>query len=155
MSHSIIVIADSTRCRFLSLSKNHSPLQEIHDLINESSRLPNQDLTSDSPGSQPNSKGNFTSQSHSLDPKLTHKAQQAALFTKEICNYLEKQIKKPEVINVLIIAPAKFLGLLHKQIDKSPNLKKKVVSAIDKNLITASLSEIRQQLPFSIPGHLK
>lgn len=137
MSKTWIIVAESSRARWFSVETRHTPLVEIEDMLNPSSKLHESELTADLPGRTVGSGGS----KHALEAETSPKEVAALAFAKEIADRIEHARTQNQVENILLACPPKFLGLLRNQLTEQSQ--KLVSISVDKNLVEMDESEIR------------
>ena len=137
-----VVVADSSKARILLAESGHSPLTDNRDYIHPESRLREQDLVSDSPGSETDSGGLGK---HSMGhEKATHQ-KQAEIFAHELSEEIEKLRRNSDLSRIYLIASPKFLGLLRSSINKQ--CAELLAAEVNKDLVNHSIEDIRSHLP--------
>jgi len=138
MSKTWIIVAESSRARLFSVASKHTPLVEIEDLLNPSSKLHESELTADLPGRTVGAGGS----KHALEAETSPKEAATDVFAKEIADRIENARTKGEVENILLACAPKFLGLLRNHLTEQSQ--KLVTISLDKNLVEMDESEIRK-----------
>ena len=141
MANIWVLVADSSGARIFEAENSDSPLSELLTLTHPESRMHEQELTSDLPGSQ----GALDGRHHGMDNKTAPKKNEAMVFAKEISKHLEKSHLSHAYNRLILIAPPAFLGLLRENM--TPGATRTVILELDKNLSQQSPEEIRQHLP--------
>lgn len=136
-----VVVADSSRARIFETDSPTSPLTEVATLVHTESRVHEQALTSDLPGSQ----GGFDGRHHDVSDKTPPKKHEAMEFAKTLSEHLEKSRINHIYSQLILIAAPAFLGFLRENI--TPDTATTVILEIDKNLTQQSVDDIRQHLP--------
>ena len=137
-----VVVADSSKARFLIAESIDSPLLDQRDFVHPESRLREQDLVTDGAGSGSDSGGHGK---HSMGHEKTALQKQAADFAQELGREIEKLRAAGGLYRIYLVAPPKFLGLLRTQITKS--CAALVADEITKDLVKHSIDDIRSHLP--------
>ena len=164
MSHSWIVVADSSRARILSPSteepkeldeiihyvgragysgeeKTSTPkFDEIADLVHPSSRLKPQEMETDRGGRVKGPGANEPYDSRHKD--FDH--QRAEEFAREIVDYLQAAFQKKQYDELVLVASPKFLGVLRKKLPAA--LKAIVTEEIDRDYTLLTAQKIQQRL---------
>lgn len=136
-----VLVADSSRARIFS-KNGRDPLMEVSGFIHPESRLHEQALTSDLPGSASSRVGN---ERHGVgSAKVRPKRHEAITFSKQVTDHLESARTDGKFHRLLVIAPPAFLGMLRDQF--GPALAGLVADEVNKNLVSARVEEIRDQL---------
>jgi protein required for attachment to host cells len=137
-----IVVADSSKARILVAESGQSPLVDDRDFIHPESRLREQDLVSDGPGSETDSGGYGK---HSMGHEGTAHQKQAETFAGELCDEIDKLRRKSDLRRIYLVASPKFLGLLRSGISKQ--CAQLLAGEVNKDLVTHSIEDIRSHLP--------
>lgn len=142
MAKRCIVVAESSRVRIFEQEKLRAPLIEISDFSNSAARLHERELGADIPGRGFSCKGG---NKHCYEPPTTLKEQEAINFSKQICGHIERVCATHQFLELILIAPPDFLGLIRKNLAEST--KKLVTHEINKNLVREDLKTILQHIP--------
>jgi len=143
MSTTWVLVAESSRAKIYSTNDSIDTLEEIVDLSHSESRLHEQKLTTDLPGSQ----AGGGSSHHKVEDRTDVKDQESLHFAKQIEEKLEKGWNQGEFSRLVVASAPAFLGILRKTM--SPNVSKAVVREIDKNLTQFTSDEIKSHLQAS------
>lgn len=123
-----IIVANSSSCRIFSYDKNPEELSAIKDALNPTdqllkkfsivkefihpeSRLRDVDLSSDNLGRY---KTGPMMQSDSFSPQETIKETEIENFAREIVNEIENGIRLKQFSQLILVAPARMIGILHR-----------------------------------------
>lgn len=137
-----VLVADSSRARIFS-KNGREPFREEAGFIHPESRLHEQELTSDLPGSDGG--GNSSGQRHGKGSRVSPKRHEAITFSKQVADHLEAARADGRFGRLLIVAPPAFLGLLREHF--TPALGTLVTQEINKNLVQLKADQLRAQLP--------
>lgn len=137
-----VVVADSSKARFLMAEDAHSPLIESSDLVHPESRLREQDLVSDGPGGGIDTGGYGR---HSIGNEQVAKQRQAEIFAQEVGDEIDKIRRTTDLRRIYLVAPPKFLGLLRSSVSKQ--CLELLQGDVNKELVTHSIEDIRSHLP--------
>ncbi|MDH5472309.1 MAG: host attachment protein [Gammaproteobacteria bacterium] len=138
-----VVVAESSRAKIFELKKKNTPLKELKDFLHPSSRLHEQQISSDLPG---NTHDNHGYAGHKMTAQTTIKEQESMSFAKTIGQHIEKARSKGEFQQLILMSPPAFLGQLRKQLSRQTF--KRIISEIDKNLVRHTPHDIRAHLPY-------
>jgi protein required for attachment to host cells len=138
-----VLVADKSRARIFS-KNGRSPFREEEGFIHPESRMHEQQLTSDLPGSDGGG-SNGGGQRHGKGPRVSPKRHEAQVFCKQVADHLEAARAEQRFQRLLVVAPPAFLGLLREQF--SPPLGALVTREVNKNLVHLKADELREQLP--------
>ena len=137
-----VLVADSSKARFLLAESGRDPLIDYLDLVHPESRLREQDLVTDGPGSAAETGGQSR---HSVGNEKSAHRKHAEAFARELCRELDKLRRKRDLRRIYLIAAPKLLGHLRAVISgQSAAL---LAGEIDKDLVGQSIDEIRSHLP--------
>lgn len=137
-----VIVADASRARILSTRDTPGQLSELEDLVHPESRLREQDLVADGPGSGSDSGGHGK---HSMGHEKAAHARQAELFARELCEQIDKLQRREKIHRLYLVAAPAFLGLVRARLSKQ--CASLVAGEVSKNLVTHSLQDIRAHLP--------
>lgn len=140
MEHTWIVVADSSRARILSAHSRVQAPTDVEALAHPEGRMKSQELTSDRPGRAFDSSGDGR---HGMEPPDLHHHHQE-VFAKEIVDYLEKGRNSGKFVQLALVAPPAFLGVLRQKMNG--HLGKLVTHTVQKNLLEQDNETIRAQL---------
>ena len=137
-----VIVADSSKARFLTTDSIDQPLKDHMDFIHSESRLREQDLVAGDGGSASDSGGYGK---HSMGHEKSAHEQQSKIFARELSNEIEKIQHGGGISRIYLVAPPKFLGLLRASLDK--NCTDLVAEEINKDLVDHTIDDIRAHLP--------
>jgi protein required for attachment to host cells len=144
-----IVSANASRARFYSQANLTTPLEEINDMVNESSRQRMLDTTESdkigplaATGSMHNVGG--TTPNKLYEPPQSPVKHEAELFARDIAGYLLKGYQDGRFEKLVLVVSPQFLGMLRKLLD--PQLESAVSLEIDKDYTLARADELRQHI---------
>ena len=143
MSNKWVLVADSS-CAKVFKASGGDVLHEIADLVHFQSKMHEQEITSDLPGSYAGKGGS----KHNFEGQTGKKEHEATIFAKEINEQLETGLNKGQFNKLIIIAAPTFLGVLREILN--PNISKLITHEINKDLVKFSTPEIKSHLV----GHL-
>jgi protein required for attachment to host cells len=136
-----VVVADSSRARIFA-KNGRDPLTEEAGFIHPESRLHEQELTSDLPGSDGATRGG---QRHGKGPRVSPKRHEAITFSKQVADHLESARTDGRFQRLWVVAPPAFLGLLRDHF--SAALGGLIRGELNKNLVQLPPDRLRHQLP--------
>ncbi len=137
-----VVVADSSKARFLLAENGRSALVDHRDYVHPESRLREQDLVSDGTGSESDS-GGFGK--HSMGHENAAHRKHAEIFAHELCIEIDKLRRTSDLRRIYLVASPKFLGLLRASISKQ--CVDLLAGEINRDLVTHSIEDIRTHLP--------
>src|SRR4051812_34613057 len=110
------IAADASRARIFETSNAAQTLQEIENFENPEGRAHNRALISDAQGRY-FGQGD-SPRAHAAGPKIDAVEHETELFAKTVSEYLDKARVEHRYDKLRLVAPAKFLGLLRKNLSK-------------------------------------
>jgi len=137
-----VIVANASQARILSAKNNTMSLTEISNLIHSASRLREQELVTNRPGSG-NNPGGY--RGHSMGHEQDAHQRQGALFAHQLSDEIDKLVQGNKPCKIYLIAAPAFLGQLRAALSK-PTVSL-VVHEITKDLVTHSVEDIRSHLP--------
>jgi len=137
-----VIVADASRARILATREDPGELIELEDLLHPESRLREQELVADGPGSGSDSGGHGM---HSMGHEKAAHDRQAEIFARELCEQIDKLHQRKKLRRIYLVAAPAFLGLMRASLGKQ--CAALVTAEVGKNLVTHSLQEIRAHLP--------
>lgn len=140
MSGTWVLVADSSKAKFFKSSGKLDDLQEVADLVHSESRMHEQQVSSDLPGSNAGGGGSR----HGFESQTGIKEHEAVNFAHEIDAQLEIGRNNGQFSKLVVVSAPAFLGVLRKNI--SSNISKLITSEINKDLVKLSTEEIRNHL---------
>ncbi|MGB0466420.1 MAG: host attachment protein [Pontibacterium sp.] len=141
MNTTWVLVTDKSYARFFSVNGPSSPLTEEDELSHEQSRLREQQLISDAPGS---SSGNAGMGRHPMTKENQARHNEAQLFARAISDKLET-LHQQGLRKLYVVSDPGFLGILRQAI--SPQTGDLIKKEIDKNLTGFAATDIRNHLP--------
>lgn len=136
-----VLVADSSRARIFSKNGREAYVEES-GFIHPESRLHEQQLTSDLPGSASSHVGG---ERHGVNAKVPPKQHEAMVFSRQVADHLETARTQGRFNKLAIVAPPAFLGLLREQFSSA--LSGVVTSEINKNLVQLKPHDLMPHLP--------
>lgn len=112
MQRQWVVVADSSRARFFEAQGNLELLVELEDLLSPAGRMNDADLTHDAKGRFYGKGG----QVHTAEPAMSAKIKASEQFSNAVTQHLEKACETKRYDRLILVAPPKFLGQLHRQL---------------------------------------
>ncbi|WP_346796753.1 host attachment protein [Halomonas sp. Bachu 37] len=132
-----IVVADAARARIFV--RDTKTLAEKESLVHAEGRLHEGDLITGSTGSMDESTANARRDSRSDNVAQDHEAE---IFAKQVAGRLYDARVDNSMDKLILVAPAKFLGLLKDKLD-APT-RKLVIHTLSKDLSKASVENIQE-----------
>lgn len=137
-----IVVADGTRARILTLSREGRRLELVREMASEAARRKSSDLVADRQGRA------FDSGAHgqrsAMEPRTDPQRHEQAAFAAELAAVLNEAAQAQRFDVLHLIAAPKALGDLRAQL--SPEAQGRVVKEIDKNLTPLALPQLEEHL---------
>lgn len=147
MSKDWIAVADKNRCRIFQQASRNGALEEITVLVAPATRLKNQDINTDRPGSAFDGSGQGR---HAVGGSIEPVEQEAIRFAKEIANRLDSGRQQNSFARLYIVAEPRFLGHLRQHYTRP--LKDTIAVEIDKDWTLQSAEQIRNRLREAVYG---
>ena len=120
MNPTWILTGDSSRVRIFEKKDKENEITEVEDYANPRGRADNRALVSDALGRR--SGGNEGAHAHAIatsdNDQVDHETE---LFSKNICEALDKARGAQRFDKLYLIAPPRFLGLSRKNLSKDVN----------------------------------
>lgn len=151
MRTTYLVVADSVAARIFSANARLTELDERFDLVNPTGRLHEHEIDSDRPGRQTTVAGLQSGAvgSHGYGVDKSSQRHSVETFAAQIATCLETERQEGHFQQLILIAPTRMLGEVHKQL--SSGCQKLLARQIDKRLVDASEEEILVRLAESAP----
>jgi protein required for attachment to host cells len=134
MDRTWVVIANTTKARFLAGASLHRPLEELRTLMNPQGRLHEGDLVTDSAGRTRHSRQHALSQRSAKEHVVD-------LFAKQVADEIERGRSRSEIGELYLVASPEFLGLLRQRL--SAATLRTVVLDVVSDLVLADEAEVR------------
>lgn len=141
MSVTRVVVADSSRARFFTLTSRIEPMQELDGLTHAEGRMRGQDEVSDRQGGIAGGHGEGD---HTFEAPTDLKHHEADVFARQIAERLEHGRVSHEYDKLVVVAPPAFLGALRQALND--HLQDLLSLSLDKNLVAAEEAVIRQHI---------
>ncbi|NNC89539.1 MAG: host attachment protein [Akkermansiaceae bacterium] len=138
-----VVTADSSRARILKTRNPFGGLVEIETHEHAKSRLHPREFTTGGPGRASNRTNGAGG--HALEKEGAAKDQEAVVFARHLAACLGKAEREGRFGRLVIAAAPRFLGRLRACLP--PNVRKRVVREVSKDLVKQNPSQIRGSLP--------
>jgi protein required for attachment to host cells len=139
MSKTWVLVADSSAAKIFKIDDGGA-LQEVADLVHSESRMHEQNVSSDLPGS--NAGGG--SSKHGFESQTGIKEHEAVNFAHEISEQLDAGRNNGQFNQLIVAAAPAFLGVLRETIN--PNTNKLITHEINKDLVKLSAAQIMDHL---------
>ncbi len=135
-----VLVANGAVARLFELHNSH--MRELRVLTHPETRLHGHELVSDAPGKVFSSGGYKQSP---IEPRMSPQKNEADHFAAELANLLDQHHRKDDFKGFHVVAAPAFLGLLRHHF--SSELKKVVLSEVDRDLVDETPAHIRSYLP--------
>lgn len=145
MAETWIVVADSTRARIFTPTRQGQALERVKELCHPSSRTHERELTTDRPGRTFDSEGPGR---HAMSQNVSPKEHEAWKLCKELANEIETARAQGRIDRVALVAAPSFLGELRKTLNEQTA--RLIIYALDKNLAHMNDKQIVEHLPASV-----
>lgn len=141
MSNTWILVADTARARLFENSHRDDPLRPLGDFINPEARMPGRRSTHDHPPTVHESVGPAR---HSIEPHTTLRDRQRISFARELVDKLEQGRVSRRYDRLVLVAPPKFLGVLHQLIQEP--LRQCIVGESARDITARSCTTIHERI---------
>ena len=141
MSVTWVVVADSVKARFFSLTSRTEPLKEMEDMVHAEGRMREQDEVSDKQGGLAGGHGEG---GHAFEAPTDTKQHDAEVFAKQIADKLESGRVNKDYDKLILVAPPAFLGALRKALNE--HVSSLVSDSLDKDLVAEKEAVIREHI---------
>lgn len=142
MSTTWILVADSVKARLFAVAEEDRSVAEIEDFLNPEGMAEGRELLQDRP---PTTHDRFGHSRHAIEPHTSLRQKSAEVFARELNEALERGRVDHRYQNVVLIAPAHFLGTLNAALNK--HVRARVTAELPKNLTRAGAQTIMAHLP--------
>lgn len=147
MSRIRIVVADEAQAVFYDTRSLEAPPREVGRISDPVARQHDRDLASDRPGRSYESVGGAR---HAIERENTPRHQEAVRFARRISRRLDDSLGNGEFDELVVAAGPSFLGLMRNEL--SPQVKKRVVAEIRKDLVHGPVDDLRRHLLQAVEG---
>ena len=131
-----ILVADGARARLFALHEEHPP-EEVQSFVNAEGRLPGRALRHDR---APTTHDRYGHGRHAIEPHTSPRDKALARFAVQLRDALERGRVEHRYDSLVLIAPPRFLGMLHATLDK--HLRACVALEIGKDMTRDGLGTI-------------
>jgi protein required for attachment to host cells len=135
-----VLVANGTVARIFELHNSH--MRELQVLTHPETRLHGHELMSDGPGTVFSSAGHKRSP---IEPRMSPQKNEADHFAAQLAKSLDEHHRRHEFGGIHVIAAPAFLGLLRSHF--SVELRKSVLTEVDRDLVDETPAHIRSYLP--------
>lgn len=142
MTNTWAIVADSARARVLVQPTKRAAWVERKDLVHLQGKQRDHELVSDRQGRTADS--SRTGARHAMEPQTMPKEIAVNEFARTIATQLESARTRSEIDELVLIAPAHFLGVLNAHL--SDPLRQLVRGQLHKNLVRRGIGEITEHL---------
>lgn len=142
-----VLVADRARARLFGLHRGGRGLDEIGDFLNAEGRAAGRELSGERP---PRTHDRFGPGRHAIEPQTTQREKTAEHFARQLDAVLEHGRVDHQYEDLVLIAPAQFLGTLTAALDDQ--VRARVVAEIPRDLTTAEPERIFDYLPVRLHG---
>jgi protein required for attachment to host cells len=142
MSATWILVADGAKARLFEISGKGHSIVEVEDRLNPEGAASGRELSRDRP---PSTHDSFGHSRHSIEPHTSLRQKSAEAFARELNDVLEQGRLDHRYGNVVLMAPAHFLGTLNAALNK--HVRACVRAELPKDLTQADVRTILAHLP--------
>lgn len=146
MLNTWILVANGARARLFEKRADEAVLNEVAAFSNPAGRALGRETTTDRPPRVNESMGGTR---HAIEPHTTLREKSTENFARALRNALEKGRVDHAYDQLVLVAPAHFIGALHALFEKP--LRDCVVGEVHRNLIDRSAAQIQTYLPGRAP----
>jgi protein required for attachment to host cells len=138
-----ILVSDASQAKLFTTELPEQPWSIVAEFTHPAAHKTSKDLSPTEPGKSQQS-GSAKSRHTALEPSITPKEAETLHFIQELRDYLESATAARKYDRLLLVAPPRFLGLLHEKLDKQTA--HRLVGTVDKDLVMLENREIRERL---------
>lgn len=142
MANTWVLVADSARARLFQIGKGMPAMTEVACYSNSESRSSAHDSVAER---LPRTFDSMGFSRHSIEPHTPLREKNAQHFAQLLGEVLKQGQIASRYDQLVLVAPPRFLGALHKRLDKA--LHECVVKEIAHDLVASTPSEILSYLP--------
>lgn len=142
MSATWILVADGTKARLFEIAEKDHSIVEVEDRFNPEGKASGRELSQERPQSVHD---RFGPGRHSIEPHTGLRQKSAEVFARELNDVLERGRLDHRYKDVVLIAPAHFLGTLNATLNK--HVRACVTAELPKNLTRVDAQTILAHLP--------
>lgn len=142
MSATWILVADGAKARLFEIAEKDRSIVEVEDRLNPEGTANGRELSRDRP---PTVHDRFGHGRHSIEPHTSFRQKSAETFARELSDMLERGRLDHRYGDVVLIAPAHFLGTLNAALNK--HVRARVAAELPKDLTQADAQTILAHLP--------
>lgn len=142
MRHTWILVADGARARLFEVRGKHEPWNELACFTNPDGRAPGREATTER---APRVNESANAARHAIEPQTTLRDKSNDRFAHMINDALERGLHDHRYERLVLVAPPRFLGRLHRTLGKL--LKGCVTGEIRHNFTSLRGEEIRARMP--------
>ncbi|MDE2156876.1 MAG: host attachment protein [Xanthomonadaceae bacterium] len=149
MTKTWILVADRARARLLAIGSSEKALNEVACFTNPDGRAPGRHATTER---APRVNESVGPARHAIEPHTSLREKSEDHFAHTLIDALERGHHEHQFDQLILVAPAHFLGVMHDCLDKP--LRACVVDEIRHDLTALPLAEIYPRLPHRLlaPG---
>jgi protein required for attachment to host cells len=153
-----VLVSDASRARIFAAADQGKVWSLVRELEHPESRLTNQELVSDRPGSIQQSGGpsghrvaNNPSKGNrsAMEPQTDPKTEEHILFARELADELEKGLHNNAYNHLILAAGPQFLGMLRSSLDNQ--VSKHVTASVDKDYTQLDPRKLQERFSGIVP----
>lgn len=141
MMNTWVVVADSSRARFLTMESRSQPLKELADMVHTQSRLHEGEVLSDREGNISRGHGNG---GYSFEAPTDLKEHELETFARQIAHKLEEGRVSGTYQKLILVAPPSLLGKVRQTVNH--HVLEMISHSLDKNLVAEDADEILKRI---------
>ena len=142
MSATWILVADGAKARLFAVAEKDRSIIEIEDRVHPEGTASGRELLQDRP---PSTHDRFGHSRHSIEPHTSLRQKSAEVFARELSDVLERGRLDRRYREIVLIAPAHFLGTLKAALNK--HIRACVTAELPKDLTQADARTILAHMP--------
>jgi protein required for attachment to host cells len=122
-------------------------LLQLQIMVHTESRSRNLDISTDKPGRTQHRTRD--GKRGSMDPRTFPKEVERQIFAREVAGFLSNRAKRGEFVDLVLVAPPRFLGLLRELLSDLPQTM--AVKTVDKDLTAVKPHKLMEALVEILP----
>jgi protein required for attachment to host cells len=141
-----VVVCDSAKGRFFDVRTGDSSWHLLNGVSHDESRGHSKELVSDHAGSR--SSEGASAHHNALAPRTSPKEVEKEHFAHALVGMLDHGLRSAQFAHWVLVAPPHFIGLMGKEL--TPQLKKHLLTTVDKDLCHLDARELEERLHDSV-----
>jgi len=145
-----VAVCNGWRAQVYEWVRPDGPLLQLQVMVHTESRSKNLDITTDKPGCT--QRRTRDGKRGSMVPRTYPKEVERQMFAREVAGFLSSRAKRGEFIDLVLVAPPRFLGLLRELLCDLPQAM--AIQTVDKDLTAFKPQELIKTLEEALPHSL-